>query len=519
MLNSVNVNSSYESFLGHVASAEGIRVDPNKILSIVSWKPPKNVSEFKNFLGLAGYYQRFVKGFSMIASLMTRLFQKEVKFEWTDKCQQSFDRSKALLTEAPHYDLVIDYHPRETKVVADALSRKSLFALWALNTQLSLSDDGSVRAELKVRPTFLQQISEAQKDDSKLQEKRIQSESTLDSEFQIDTDGCLLFRGRDISEFVSRCLICQQMKAKHQVPSGLLQPITIPKWKYKRVTMDFVTGLPLSLKKKDVVWVIFGCLTKSVHFIPVCLDFSLDRLVELYVSEIYCIPSDGQSERVIQILEDMLRCCVLEFGGNWEKYLRLIEFAYNNSYQSNIKMAPYEALYGRKWRTLLYWAELSEKKIHGINLIQETKAKVKVIRDSLKAASDRQKSYVDLKQKEIEFQVSDKVFLKVSPWKKILQFGRKGKLSPWFIGPYEIIERIKLVAYLLAVPLELDKIHNMFHVSMLRRYRSDTSHVITPTEVEIQPDMTYNEEPIKILAYETKELRNKKVALVKVLWQ
>ena len=107
----------------------------------------------------------------------------------------------------------------------------------------------------------------------------------------------------------------------------------------------------------------------------------------------------------------------------------------------------------------------------------------------------------------------------MSPWKKVLRFGRKGKLSPRFIGPYEIIERIGPVAYRLALPPELDRIHNVFHVSMLRRYRSDPSHVISPIEVEIQPDMTYSEEPVKILARETKELRNKKINLVKVLWQ
>ena len=215
----------------------------------------------------------------------------------------------------------------------------------------------------------------------------------------------------------------------------------------------------------------------------------------------------------------MLRCCVLEFEGNWERYLPLVEFAYNNSYQSSIQMAPYEALYGRKCRTPLYWTELGENRIHGVDLVKETEEKVKIIRDCLKAASDRQKSYADLKRKEIEFQVGDKVFLKVSPWKKILRFGRKGKLSPRFIGPYEVTERVGPVAYRLALPPELEKIHNVFHVSMLRRYRSDPSHIVSPTEIEVRPDMTYEEEPIKILAREVKQLRNKSVALVKVLWQ
>ncbi|KAA3470270.1 DNA/RNA polymerases superfamily protein [Gossypium australe] len=307
--------------------------------------------------------------------------------------------------------------------------------------------------------------------------------------------------------------------------------------------MDFVSGLPTSPKKKDASWVIVDWLTKSEHFIPVRMDYSLDRLAELYVSKIvrlHGVPvsviserdplftsqfwnklqealgtqlhfstafhpqTDSQSEQVIQILDDRLRCCVLEFEGNWEKYLPLIEFAYNNSYQSSIKMAPYEALYGRKCRTPLYWTDLSEKKILGVDLIREIEKKVNVIRDSLKATSDQQKSYADLKQKEIEFQFGDKVFLKVSPWKKVLRFGRKRKLSLRFIGPYEIIEKIGLVAYRLALPPELEKNHYVFYVSMLRRYRLDPSHIISPTEVEIQFDMIYNEEPIKILARETK---------------
>lgn len=146
-------------------------------------------------------------------------------------------------------------------------------------------------------------------------------------------------------------------------------------------------------------------------------------------------------------------------------------------------MAPLEVLFGRKYRTLLYWIELSESKLIGANLVRETKDKVRIIRDHLKATTDRQKSYAYLKRKYIKFEVSDKVFLGVSPWKKVLRFGRKRKLSPRFIRLYEIVERIEPVAYQLALPPEIEKIHNVFHVSMLRRYRSDLSHVISSCEV------------------------------------
>ncbi|KAG8475376.1 hypothetical protein CXB51_031882 [Gossypium anomalum] len=565
--------------------------------------------------GDAGYYRRFVNGFSIIAAPITKLLRKDVKFEWTEECQQSFEELKKLLTEAPvlvqpesgkefvvysdaslnglgcvlmqegkvvayasrqlkpherksysrfgigcggvcfenlatlfrrwlellkDYELVIDYHPGKANVVADALSRKLLFALRVMNTQLKVSDDGSILAELRVKPKFLQEISEAQKDDQDLQAKRKQCEVDTESDFRIGSDGCLMFKDRIcvpkneelIQKILQKHIVVisrfTQVKAEHQVPSGLLQPIMVPEWKWDRITMDFVSGLPLTPGKKDAIWRNF-----RLHGIPLSIISDRDPRftsrfwqklqdalgTKLNFSTAFHPQTDGQSERVIQILEDMLRCCVLEFQGSWERYLPLVEFAYNNSYQTSLKMAPYEALYGRKCRTPLYWTELKENQIYGVDLIKETEEKVKVIRDCLKAASDRQKSYADLKRKDIEFQVGDKVFLKVSPWKKVLRFGRKGKLSSRFIGPYEVIEKVGPVAYRLALPPELEKIHDVFHVSMLRRYRSDPSHVVSPTEIELQPDMTYEEEPIKILAREVKQLRNKNVALVKVLWQ
>jgi hypothetical protein len=163
--------------------------------------------------------------------------------------------------------------------------------------------------------------------------------------------------------------------------------------------------------------------------------------------------------------------------------------------------------------------ELSERRIVGPDLVRETEEKVRLIRDKLKAAHDRQKSYADLKRKEIEFNVGDRVFLKVSPWKKVFRFGRKGKLSPRFIGPYEVIERVGPVAYRMELPQELERIHNVFHVSMLRRYRSDPSHVLFVEVIELQPDLTFEEEPVEILAYDVKEFRRKSIPIVKVLWR
>ena len=162
---------------------------------------------------------------------------------------------------------------------------------------------------------------------------------------------------------------------------------------------------------------------------------------------------------------------------------------------------------------------MSEKKVIGLDFIQETEEKVKMIRERLKVADDRHKSYVDMKRKDIHCEIDEKVFLKVSPWKKVMRFGENGKLSPRFIGPYEVIEKVGPAAYRLALPPDLEKIHNVFPVSMLRRYRSDPSHVVSSETIELRPDLTYEEEPVEILAREVKELRNKKILLVKVLWR
>ena len=215
----------------------------------------------------------------------------------------------------------------------------------------------------------------------------------------------------------------------------------------------------------------------------------------------------------------MIKSCVIDYEGSWDRHIPLVEFVYNNSFQSSIGMVPYEALYGRKCRTPLCWTKLSEKKVIDPDLIQETEEKVKMIRERLKEVADRQKSYVDLKRNDIQYEISKKVFLKVSPWKKVMRFGRKGKLSPRFIGSYEVIEKVGPVAYRLALPPELEKIHNVFHVSMLRRYRSNPSHMVSLEIIELRPDLTYKEEPVEILAREVKELRNKRIPLVKVLWR
>ncbi|KAL4319079.1 hypothetical protein GQ457_18G007980 [Hibiscus cannabinus] len=451
-------------FLGHVVSSEGIRVDPKKVEAIVNWKQPTSVTEICSFLGLAGYYRRFVSGFSKVAAPLTKLLQKGVKYEWSDARQQAFEKLKEVLINAPvltqpvsgkefvvysdasyvgldcvlmqegrvvayasrqlkvheknypthdielaavllkDYDLSIEYHPGKANVVADALSRKVAVELRAMFANLSISRDGGLVVELQVKSTLIQLIREKQLCDRAIAAYVQDIAEGKPTDFRFRDEGVLCFKDRivvpddnelrrtilteahsspfamhpgstkmyrdlkgeyywvglkkDVVEFARRCMVCQRVKAEHQFPSGLLQPLRIPEWKWERITMDFVTGLPMTPSKKNSVWVIVDRFTKCAHFLPVHTTYTYDKLAELYIREIvrlhgvpksivsdkdpkfttrfweslhtalgsrlnfstsYHPQTDGQSERVIQVLEDMLRCCIIDFQGTWEK--------------------------------------------------------------------------------------------------------------------------------------------------------------------------------------------------------
>ncbi|KAL0561448.1 hypothetical protein IC582_001876 [Cucumis melo] len=708
------------SFLGHVVSKAGVSVDPAKIEAVTGWTRPSTVSEVRSFLGLAGYYRRFVENFSRIATPLTQLTRKGAPFVWSKACEDSFQTLKQKLVTAPvltvpdgsgsfviysdaskkglgcvlmqqgkviayasrqlksheqnypthdlelaavvfalkiwrhylygekiqiftdhkslkyfftqkelnmrqrrwlelvkDYDCEILYHPGKTNVVADALSRKVSHSAALITRQAPLHRDleraeiavsvGAVTmqlAQLTVQPTLRQRIIDAQSNDPYLVEKRGLAEAGQTAEFSLSSDGGLLFERRlcvpsdgaiktellseahsspfsmhpgstkmyqdlkrvywwrnmkrEVAEFVSKCLVCQQVKAPRQKPAGLLQPLSIPEWKWENVSMDFITGLPRTLRGFTVIWVVVDRLTKSAHFVPGKSTYTASKWAQLYMSEIvrlHGVPvsivsdrdarftskfwkglqtamgtrldfstafhpqTDGQTERLNQVLEDMLRACALEFLGSWDSHLHLMEFAYNNSYQATIGMAPFEALYGRCCRSPVCWDEVGEQRLMGPELVQSTNEAIQKIRSRMHTAQSRQKSYADVRRKDLEFEVGDKVFLKVAPMKGVLRFERRGKLSPRFVGPFEILERIGPVAYRLALPPSLSTVHNVFHVSMLRKYVPDPSHVVDYEPLEIDENLSYVEQPVEVLAREVKTLRNKEIPLVKVLWR
>ncbi|KAL0536800.1 hypothetical protein IC582_025762 [Cucumis melo] len=706
------------SFLGHVVSKAGVSVDPAKIEAVTGWTRPSTVSEVRSFLGLAGYYRRFVENFSRIATPLTQLTRKGAPFVWSKACEDSFQNLKQKLVTAPvltvpdgsgsfviysdsskkglgcvlmqqgkvvayasrqlksheqnytthdlelaavvfalkiwrhylygekiqiftdhkslkyfftqkelnmrqrrwlelvkDYDYEILYHPGKANVVADALSRKVSHSAALITRQAPLHRDleraeiavsvGAVTMQLaQLQPTLRQRIIDAQSNDPYLVEKRGLAEAGQTAEFSLSSDGGLLFERRlcvpsdsavktellseahsspfsmhpgstkmyqdlkrvywwrnmkrEVAEFVSKCLVCQQVKAPRQKPAGLLQPLSIPEWKWENVSMDFITGLPRTLRGFTVIWVVVDRLTKSAHFVPGKSTYTASKWAQLYMFEIvrlHGVPvsivsdrdarftskfwkglqtamgtrldfstafhpqTDGQTERLNQVLEDMLRACALEFPGSWDSHLHLMEFAYNNSYQATIGMAPFEALYGKCCRSPVCWDEVGEQRLMGPELVQSTNEAIQKIRSRMHTAQSRQKSYADVRRKDLEFEIGDKVFLKVAPMKGVLRFERKGKLSPPFVGPFEILERIGPVAYRLALPPSLSTVHDVFHVSMLRKYVPDPSHVVDYEPLEIDENLSYTEQPVEILAREVKTLRNKEIPLVKVLWR
>nr|GEX35305.1 putative reverse transcriptase domain-containing protein [Tanacetum cinerariifolium] len=240
--------------------------------------------------------------------------------------------------------------------------------------------------------------------------------------------------------------------------------------------------------------------------------------IKLDMSTAYHPQTDGQCERTIQTLKDMLRACVLDLEGSWDVYLPLVEFSYNSSYHSSVRCVPFEALYGRKCRSLIMWAEIGERHLIRPELVPETTEKILQIKDRLKVARDRQKSYADKRRKSLEFSVGEHVLLKVSPWKGVERFGKKGKLAPRFVGPFEIIEMIGLVAYRLRLPEDLNGVHDTFDVSNLKKCLADPTLQVPFNEIQVDAKLKFMEELVEILKREFKKLKRSIIAIVNVRW-
>ncbi|GJT96458.1 putative reverse transcriptase domain-containing protein [Tanacetum coccineum] len=630
-------------FLGHVIDRSGVYVDPAKIEAIKSWAAPTTPTEVRQFLGLSGYYRRFIEGFSLISKPLTKLNHKYKKYEWGSEEEEAFQTLKQKLCSAPilallegtedfvvyydaslkgygsvlmqrekviayasrklkvheenyithdlelgavifalrlwrhylygtkyvvftnhkslqyilnqkelnlrqrrwfellsDYDCEIRYHPRKGNVVADALSRKKRDKPLRVRALMMI-----------VHNNLPKQIREAHKE--AMTRKNVEAKNLgrlIKPIFEFQPDGTCCFGNRvwlprygglrdlvmheshkskfsihlgsnkiyqdlkllywwpnmkaDIATYVSKCLTCAKVKAGYQKPSGLLQQAEIPVWKWERITMDFVSGLLRTPSGYDTIWVIVDRLTKSAHFLPMKKMDNIEKLTRLYLKKIealgtnldmstaYHPQTDGQSERTIQTLEDMLHAYVIDFESSWDRHLPLVEFSYNNSYHASIKAAPYEALYEIKCRS--------------------------PIKNRLLAARGRQKSYADKRLKPLEFEVGNMVLLKVSPWKSAVRFRKRKKLSPRYIGPFKVLARIGHVAYTLELPEELKGIHGTFHVSNLKKCLAEGEVVVSLEEIQLDDKLHMIEEPVDIANKEVKRLKQSRIHVVKVCW-
>ena len=236
------------------------------------------------------------------------------------------------------------------------------------------------------------------------------------------------------------------------------------------------------------------------------------------MSTAYHPQTDGQSERTIRTLEDMLQACVLDWGDSWERHLPLVEFAYNNSFHSSIGMSPYKALYGRPCRTPLCWTQVAERRMISPEIVEETTEKIKSVRDKMKAARDRQKHYADKRRKELEFAVNDMVYLKMITFKGRVRISGRRKLDPRYLGPSKVMERVGSVAYKLDVPSAMEAFHNVFHVSQLRKCLADQDVFIPEIPSDLGTNLSLETRPVRILDRMEKATRKKTIQMVKVIW-
>ncbi|GJY15057.1 putative reverse transcriptase domain-containing protein [Tanacetum coccineum] len=382
-------------FLGHVIDSKGIHVDPAKIESIKDWASPKTPTEIRQFLGIKfDWGEKEENAFQLIkqklysAPILALPEGSEDFVVYNDASHKGLGavlmqrekelnmRQRRWIELLSDYDCDIRYHPGKANVVADALSRKERTESLRVRALVMTIGLNLPKLILEAHIEALKTENLVNEDVGGMIRKDIPKE-----------------RENEPLDKLAR-LYLNRIVARHRIPVSIICDHD------GRFTSNFWKSFQKALG------------------------------TDISMSTAYHPKTDGQSERTIQTLDDMLRACVIDFGKGWVKHLPLAEFSYNNSYHTSIKAATYEALYGQKCQSQVCWAEVGEAQLTGPELIQETTKKIVLIKRRMQAAQDRQKSYADRKRKPMEYEVRDRVMLKVSPWKGVVRFGKWGKLNP-----------------------------------------------------------------------------------------
>nr|GFA55643.1 hypothetical protein [Tanacetum cinerariifolium] len=451
-------------------------------VSIISDRDPRFASNFwrslQNALGtrldMSTAYHLETDGQSerTIQTLEDMLRACAIDFEkgWVNHLplvEFSYNNSYHASIKATPFKALYGRKCRKANVVADALSRKEREPPLRVRALVTIGLDHP--RQILNAQTEARKPENIQKEDvgGMLVENSRDPEKVRTKKLEPRADGTLCLNGRSWLP----CYGDLRSVIMHE-PSGLLVQPKIPKWKWDNITMDFVTKLPKSSQGYDTIWVIVDRLTKSAIFTPVRKTDPMDKLIRmslqnalgtrLDMSTAYHPKTDGQSERTIQTLEDMLRACAIEFGKGWVNHLPLVEFSYNNSYHASIKAAPFEALYGRKCRSPIWWTEVGEAQILGV-----------------------------------------------------VRFGKWGKLNPMYIGPFKELEEIGKVAYKLELPEELSRVHNTFH---LKKCHANEPLAVPLDGLHFDDKLHFVEEPVEIVDREVKRLKQSQILLVKVRW-
>ncbi|GJZ14143.1 putative reverse transcriptase domain-containing protein [Tanacetum coccineum] len=498
-------------FLGHVIDSRGIHVDPAKIESIKDWASPKTPTEIRQFLGLAGYYRRFIEGFLKIAKSMTKLTQKGIKFDWGEKEENAFQLIKQKLCSAPI--LALPEGSEDFVVYCDALhkglgvvlmQREKVIAY--ASRQLKIHENnytthdlelGSVVFALNIWIHYLYGTKCTVFTDHKsLQHVLDQKELTMRQrrwlELLSDYDCDIRYhpgKANVVADVLSQNLEKEDVGGmiRKDIPKEKLEPradgtlcLNVKK-QYWRPNKKADIPHKINAKLLDMSKV------KAEHqkAIRICHKVLNTNPSDLWIDIqklLLSLPNKGEWSigQVGKVVPEQ------DSSKTWNTY-------FNHLYHASIKAAPYEALYGRKCRSPVCWAEVGEAQLTGLEMIQETTKKIFLIKQRIQAAQDRQKSYADLKQKPMEFEVGDRVMLKV-------------------------LAKVGKVAYRLELPQELSRVHHTFHVSNLKKCYADEPLVMPLEGIHVDDKLQFMEEPVEIMEREIKQLKRSRIPLVKVRW-